>query len=256
MQPNDTAPRKRAPRRPPVTIVCEVCGTSFTAWQSFVDQGRARFCGQICFQTTRLRGERRDCAQCGSEFYAKPDKIRRGAGIYCGKPCFDEAQRNVPIGDRFWPRVDKTDGCWLWTGALNINGYGTIYRHFPDHVQAHRLAWEMSSGEALTPDEPICHTCDVRNCVRNDDEGIYEVDGVAYPRRGHLFKGTVLANNHDMTQKGRGLSETMLNEDAIREIRITYAQGGISQSRLAALFGVSQTMISTIVLRKTWKHVV
>lgn len=31
------------------------------------------------------------------------------------------------LGDRFWSKVDKTDGCWLWTGANNGEGYGQIY---------------------------------------------------------------------------------------------------------------------------------
>jgi len=26
----------------------------------------------------------------------------------------------------FWQKVDKTSGCWLWTGALNAKGYGVF----------------------------------------------------------------------------------------------------------------------------------
>jgi hypothetical protein len=26
----------------------------------------------------------------------------------------------------FWKRVDKTDSCWLWTGALHSAGYGVV----------------------------------------------------------------------------------------------------------------------------------
>ena len=25
---------------------------------------------------------------------------------------------------RVWAKVVKSDGCWLWTGARNIHGYG------------------------------------------------------------------------------------------------------------------------------------
>lgn len=267
MQPNDTAPRKRAPRRPPVTVACEVCGTPFTTWPSYVDAGRGRFCGPGCFAESRRRGERRDCEQCGTEFYAKPNHIARGNGRYCGKPCFDEAQRNVPIEDRFWPRVDKTDGCWLWTGALNTNGYGTIYRHYPEHVQAHRLAWELATGETLTPDDAICHTCDVKNCVRNDDESVYQAGDLVFPRRGHLFKGDVPANNADMAAKGRAgwhQTENRRRGEAQNLAKLTVAQvkwiraqdaAGMRQQDIADLLGVHLSTISNVIRRLTWKHV-
>lgn len=27
---------------------------------------------------------------------------------------------------RFWTKVDKTDGCWLWTAGTQSRGYGAI----------------------------------------------------------------------------------------------------------------------------------
>ena len=26
--------------------------------------------------------------------------------------------------ERYWPRVKKTEGCWLWTGHKDLDGYG------------------------------------------------------------------------------------------------------------------------------------
>ncbi len=56
--------------------------------------------------------------------------------------------------DLFWAKVDKSGKCWLWTGHCNRNGYGRLYRHFPDPVLAHRLAWEITTGDALTSVPP------------------------------------------------------------------------------------------------------
>lgn len=40
-----------------------------------------------------------------------------------------------------------------------------------------------------------------------------------------------------------------------REIRARYATGGITQTALAAEYGVSKTAISAIVNRLNWKHI-
>lgn len=73
-------------------------------------------------------------------------------------------RRTRPLADRFWPKVDKTDDCWLWTGALNSTGYGYIARTSNRMVPAHRIAYELLVGpipDGLTLD----HLCRVRNCV-------------------------------------------------------------------------------------------
>lgn len=66
---------------------------------------------------------------------------------------------------RFFAKVDRTDSCWLWTGALQPEGYGrfapgdTLRRSL-----AHRWSYEFHVGpipEGLTID----HLCRVRACV-------------------------------------------------------------------------------------------
>jgi hypothetical protein len=31
---------------------------------------------------------------------------------------------SAPWPERFWERVQKTDGCWFWLGRVDQNGYG------------------------------------------------------------------------------------------------------------------------------------
>jgi len=49
--------------------------------------------------------------------------------------------------------------------------------------------------------------------------------------------------------------KSALTEDQVREIRQTYAAGGVSQRVLGLRFGVSQTCIGKIISRKHWPHV-
>lgn len=46
-----------------------------------------------------------------------------------------------------------------------------------------------------------------------------------------------------------------LSEQNVRDIRRQYANGGVTQSTLGIAFGVGQTVISSIVLRKRWSHI-
>jgi hypothetical protein len=90
--------------------------------------------------------------------------------------------------ERFWRRVNRTDGCWLWTGARKTSGYGEI--NIGGAIwDTHRLAWTITQGPI--PDGLcVLHTCDVRPCVNPD----------------HLWLGTIADNNRDMFAKGRNRS--------------------------------------------------
>lgn len=72
----------------------------------------------------------------------------------------------VPLADRFWPKVQKGDGCWAWTGFIDRGGYGRIKapgRTGPS-LMAHRVAWELTIGH-IPAGMSIDHLCHNRSCV-------------------------------------------------------------------------------------------
>lgn len=54
---------------------------------------------------------------------------------------------------------------------------------------------------------------------------------------------------------GKNHHSTKLTDSNVVEIRQRYAKGGISQAKLAVEYGVHQSIISDVVHRITWKHI-
>ncbi len=72
---------------------------------------------------------------------------------------------------RFWSKVDKTAGCWLWTAAKSQLGYGQFNAGLIDgrkrYRPAHRIAWELLRGE-IPSGLVLDHLCRVPSCVNPD----------------------------------------------------------------------------------------
>lgn len=94
----------------------------------------------------------------------------------------------VARGDeaRFWEKVEKGDGCWMWTGCLSSAGYGRINLR-GSVVYAHRFSYALAHGVKPTRGVVVMHSCDEPRCVNP----------------AHLRLGTLADNNRDKAQKGR-----------------------------------------------------
>lgn len=71
------------------------------------------------------------------------------------------------MNDRFWSKVDTSagpDGCWLWLAAKNHAGYGT-FRLDGRQRPAHRIAYELTSGECVSAVFEMDHICHSPSCV-------------------------------------------------------------------------------------------
>lgn len=153
----------------------------------------------------------------------------------------------VPTNELFWRHVDKSGGCWIWTGGKNDDGYGLMNVRLGVNKWAPRLAHRLSAQFAGMHIDGISvlHRCDNPPCVNP----------------GHLFLGTREDNVADMDRKGRRGSlkgsahgNSKLTDEQVIEIRRLRASGsrGID---LARRFGVSPSAIVWITKRKQWTHI-
>lgn len=75
---------------------------------------------------------------------------------------------SVNIADRFWARVQTSDGgeCWPWTGSKQQGGYGSVSVRVDGRVTstpAHRMAYTLAKGP-IPAGLTIDHLCRNRAC--------------------------------------------------------------------------------------------
>ncbi len=154
--------------------------------------------------------------------------------------------RRRPLSERFWPKVLKTDTCWLWQGATQKFGYGKITSG-GDRGQtliAHRVVWEWTYGP-IPNNLRVLHKCDVPQCVNPE----------------HLWLGTQGDNMQDCVHKGRfprlhgdAHYSSKLSTNSVIEIRQRY-RDGLTQRQIAVEYGVSPTTIWQALHNVTWPDV-
>ena len=139
---------------------------------------------------------------------------------------------------RFWTKVNKTDGCWLWTASGDKYGQFWVKGKYE---ASHRFSYELVYGK-IPSGLLVCHTCDTPSCVNLS----------------HLFLGTAKDNTRDMQNKGRGANQVgesngcaKLTQAQITDIRSRPKYKGY-QFALAKEFGVHQAHISRIINNKIW----
>lgn len=230
---------------------CLYCGTEFLAYRFVVRQGRGIFCSQKCCNTYRNKAAaspqvEQTCLHCGSSFLVSAHVAEHGSRKYCSRVCYIGDYYGDDVEERFWSKVDRRgpDDCWEWQAGSFTEGYGAFL--FRGTLwKASRVAWTLTNGE-IPDDLWALHTCDNPPCCNPN----------------HIYVGTALDNANDMVSRNRqaclvGEDRTIskLTEADVREIRIAYADGGVTQQELGDRFHVTFQNIHSIVRRKTWKHV-
>lgn len=155
-----------------------------------------------------------------------------------------------------------SSGCVLYTGYHNKDGYGQISVKRKT-LLAHRVAWMLAKGP-ITPDQLVCHTCDTPACVNVDHlfletQPDNQADKVAKRREArsaqhgaHTHPDRFPGHRFEV-RRGSDNPRAKLTEQQVIELRSLWS-AGMYQVELGARFGITQTAVSCIVNRKSWKH--
>lgn len=91
----------------------------------------------------------------------------------------------ISTAERFWSKVRKGEGCWLWQGWIDESGRGRFHLNGITRT-APKAAWLIEKGPIPLGLE-VLHSCDTPQCCRLD----------------HLSLGTKFENMQQMAARGR-----------------------------------------------------
>lgn len=143
---------------------------------------------------------------------------------------------------RFWKKVEKGQGCWLWIGQKDKDGYGRMKVNGKD-FRATRFVWTFLNGP-IPSGLLVCHRCDNPQCVNPE----------------HLYTGTISDNAKDMLMRDRDHVKGdrnffhVLQESQVREIYEIAATTNRSYPDIGKQYGVSGLAAQRICLGVSWKH--
>jgi hypothetical protein len=137
---------------------------------------------------------------------------------------------------RFMAKIEENEkGCWIWTGAKFVSGYGKINTG-GKMVRAHRISYELSNGK-IPIGMHVLHTCDNKLCVNPN----------------HLEVGTQKKNMIDAST--RGLIKRSLTEDqAISLLNDPENKKRGFIVKKSSELGVSINTVLRLLKGKTWKY--
>lgn len=134
------------------------------------------------------------------------------------------------------------NGCLEWTAGRDWDGYGIVSIDGRSY-RAHRVAYEVATGQKIPPDLMVRHSCDNPPCIEPS----------------HLLVGSGLDNVRDRQSRGRSADRNgercptaKLTWEKVRAIRALLAQGHTHQS-IADQYGVKRECITAIARGVNWR---
>ena len=155
---------------------------------------------------------------------------------------------NDKLINRFWSKVDirGPNECWEWKESRNRSGYGR-YRVGTERIAASRYALKTKVGDF---DDALqaCHTCDNPPCCNPH----------------HRYAGTASENQKDAYDRGHRMirvppslgeenANATLSEEDVKSIA-NLIVGGMNNREIADIYGVTDSAISLIRIKKNWTH--
>lgn len=134
-------------------------------------------------------------------------------------------------------------GCIFWMGTYSRPcGYGVFGGRY-----VHRMVLEHKLGRKIKPGFSALHSCNNKSCVKPE----------------HLYEGSGSDNARDRLDSSgiNGYAKRKLTVGDVKEIRSfwseregnTWSDTPMSQSDLAAIFGVTRSCIAHVLHNNSWR---
>lgn len=154
----------------------------------------------------------------------------------------DEEEAKKHIEDRIQKVMEGDHEHWIWQNAIWSGGYGHATFHNKPY-QAHILSWRsFNKCKPIPKGMHVRHSCRLRHCVNPHTLCIGTAKENALDKE---RDGTVLRGMKNPTAK--------LTDEQVEEIRNLRSKGAL-QAAIARNFGITQAMVSLIVLGKARKR--
>ncbi len=187
---------------------------------------------------------------------------------------------------RFWSKVSKSDGCWIWIAGKDVDGYG-YFKLRGKMFRAHRVSYLIQNGN-ITKEKPVIrHLCNNPACVNPvhlmDGTGQDNMDDMVksgrqasgerngsrlYPERrprGNNHYSRVsphlvargersYSHKHPEIRQGERNGKAKLTAVEVGAIREAYSKTKTTQKLLAVQYGMSECAIQRITSGKRWKN--
>ena len=148
-----------------------------------------------------------------------------------------------PLSERFHKKVVVADGCWLWAGYRDRNGYGRMGAGTREDgvILAHRASYIIHIGP-IPDGVDVLHACDNPPCVRPD----------------HLVLGSHDDNMKDAGAKsrlpfGERHHTSKLKTSQVIEMRYLANVVGMPVASVSRLYGLKEGTGALICSGRSWK---
>ena len=135
------------------------------------------------------------------------------------------------VAVRFFSRVRvEESGCWVWTGAKNSGGYGTV-NVAGRTCRAHRFAFEFCRGP-IAGDLSLDHLCRIKACVNPDHlEPVTHQENMRrhFATVTHCVHGHLYDSGNTRFKKTRGYKQRACLRCERQAARERYARKLVSQ---------------------------
>lgn len=143
---------------------------------------------------------------------------------------------------RFWSKVliiNDEASCWEWQAMRFSNGYGSFRKSTKIRIVAHRMAYELWSGDIGNELLEVMHGCNNRGCVRPS----------------HLSLGSHQENLLTRrTPSGESHYRTKLTWKIVKAIRAEYKASYGAGIRLARKWDISPAALYPILSGDSWRE--